>query len=383
MNHGRNIVCISFALALTACQVNDQRTDPNVDIGDAPLHARGCGTENPSAEHIAAVNAHLKSFRLSNATTGPVTIPVYWHVIHDGSSGQLSSSDINASINVLNNAYGGNTGGVETRFQFVLAGTTYTDNASWYDDCDVSSVEADMKSTLRVGGSDALNVYSCGMTGSGLLGWATFPEWYQQDPEMDGVVILDGSVPGGYAEPYNEGDTLTHEVGHWAGLYHTFQGGCRGGGDEVADTPAERDPAFGCPENRDSCSRDSGLDPIHNFMDYTDDFCMFEFTGGQGDRASAAWDAYRATSSGGGCESNAECDDGNACNGIETCDSSGACVAGDAVVCAPGETCNPDSGVCEGDGGGGVCLPKGASCSSDAECCDGKCRGRPGGKSCK
>ncbi|MGH3742615.1 MAG: zinc metalloprotease [Micromonosporaceae bacterium] len=214
-----------------------------------------------------------------------VTVPVVAHVIMKDSTragGNIPNSMVTAQMSVLNSAYSG------TGFSFTLSKTTRTTNAQWYDMAN-SNAERNAKTALHEGGYNTLNMYISDL-GQGLLGYATFPGG---SLTMDGVVVLNESLPGGTAAPYDEGDTGTHEVGHWLGLYHTFQGGCTGSGDFVDDTPAEASPAFGCPTGRDTCSG-GGADPIHNFMDYTDDSCMFQFTAGQTTRMNSQWAAYRA-----------------------------------------------------------------------------------------
>jgi len=109
---------------------------------------------------------------------------------------------------------------------------------------------------------------------------------------IDGCSVLFSTAPNGTEINYNLGRTVTHEVGHWMGLYHTFQGGCFGG-DDVDDTPAQSSPTSGCPVGRDSCPTVDGLDPIHNYMDYSYDSCYEEFTYGQAVRMRSAWDEYR------------------------------------------------------------------------------------------
>lgn len=244
-----------------------------------------CATPIPDEATMQAVEARLSGVK-PLITTSHV-IPVYVHRIYKTGAASESASDsqVTNQIAVLNAAY------ASSSFSFQLISTDNTTNSTWYTSSGGTS-ETQMKNALHKGGSNALNIYFNNM-GGGLLGWATFPWSYASQPKMDGVVILFSSVPGGTAAPYNLGDTATHEIGHWMGLYHTFQGGCNGNGDYVSDTAAEKSAAFGCPTGRNTCPNKAGNDPITNFMDYTDDSCMNNFTAGQVARMNSMWDSYR------------------------------------------------------------------------------------------
>lgn len=175
-----------------------------------------------------------------------------------------------------------------------------------------------MKKALRRGSYDTLNIYfqtdlqpdpsgnspagrsssSDGEPVANLLGFCTLP-----NPEItavsrpidyveDGCNVLAASMPGGPIPHYSLGGTAVHEVGHWHGLLHTFQGEtCDPGndGDYIADTPIQSIPTDGCPAVKDSCPKDPGLDLIHNFMDYSSDDCYQNFTPNQAKRMRDMW----------------------------------------------------------------------------------------------
>jgi hypothetical protein len=211
---------------------------------------------------------------------------------------RFRDSQILAQIDVLNEDYTG------TGLGFKLAGVTRTLNADWFNYAGPETPEQDeMKKALRVGNADTLNLYSVGFTAvdpSTLLGYATFPSDYQAYPKDDGVVLLYLTLPGGSFVPDNLGRTATHECGHWVGLYHTFMNGCIAPGDYVDDTPYEAIQSFGCSTGRDTCPS-PGVDrmstftslpvnsvthhlsflAVYNYMDFSDDACMNNFTPGQ------------------------------------------------------------------------------------------------------
>ena len=265
--------------------------------------ARGAGGNGPDTRGVSRAEQRQIETRTKRivaqkrqqgqtaaAANAITSIPVYIHEMRaKNGAGDVTSSQITQQISVLNQTYGGadvNGAGRNTGVGFYLAGSNEYFNDTWHQDRSSSTY----RSKTRQGGKNALNIW---LVDFDYLGVATFPWDYSKQPKIDGIRVQYSSVPGGSATNYNLGETATHEAGHWLGLYHTFQGGCADPGDSVSDTPAQASPSSGCPTGRDSCTA-PGLDPIHNYMDYSYDSCYTTFSAGQDSRMDQMWAAYRA-----------------------------------------------------------------------------------------
>ncbi|KAF2422613.1 metalloprotease, partial [Tothia fuscella] len=190
---------------------------------------------------------------------------------------------IRAQAEIMNSTYLG------SGFQFQLLGVDRTTNDTWALEYQPNSaVERTMKTALRRGTYATLNhYYLSDLTDSpfGALGICNFPERNLTSNIQidDGCVIDSNTMPGGSNSLYNLGYTSTHETGHWMGIYHVFNRRSCDDGDGIVDTPAQIEPTYGCPESngtttKDSCPLDEGKDSIHNYMDYSDDICLNQFT---------------------------------------------------------------------------------------------------------
>jgi len=235
-----------------------------------------------------------------------LTVPVVVHVIYDDATSNISDAQVISQIDILNEDYRripgspGFSEGVDTKIQFCLATLDPNGNASTGITRTESSLtnhsqgqSSSLKSLIRWNTSRYLNMWVVKDIDGGILGYATLPGG---SPNLDGVVVA-GKYFGntGTAQaPFNRGRTTTHEVGHYLGLRHPFDGGCSGltpsncasQGDRICDTPPQSEPHYGCPSRINTCDETPKNlpDPIRNYMGYVDDACMDEFTAGQRDR---------------------------------------------------------------------------------------------------
>jgi hypothetical protein len=227
------------------------------------------------------------------------TIPVWFHVITNDSmtQGNLAQSAIDAQVAVLNEDFAG-LGGVDTTIRFELVGVSRTANTLWFN----TDNETLYKPDLAVDPSRFLNIYTKNFPDM-TLGYAYLPPGMAGN-ELDGVVMLYSTIGGRDNCPtgstnclsaYDQGRTLVHEVGHYLGLYHTFEtlgGSCLNtysGGDLITDTPPQDVEDYGCTASS-SCGVSSAID---NFMNYSDDDCMNRFTEEQANRMICSLTGYR------------------------------------------------------------------------------------------
>ncbi|KAJ5661628.1 uncharacterized protein N7477_009244 [Penicillium maclennaniae] len=302
-----------LVVLLTALHILQAQCTPVV------FQKRGiCATEDPDPSFLSALDLvqgdETRPNAGSEARQGPIEIDTWFHIVaSQAESGQVSNDMINSQISILQDAY------EDASIHFRLQGVTRHVNDVWARNED----EVAMKTALRRGSYRTLNVYfqtdlqaSPGDAGradhrgaltsndlsSSVLGFCTLPDpsvnatSARADYIKDGCNVLAKTMPGGSLDLYNRGGTAIHEIGHWNGLLHTFQGeSCSSDnlGDYIADTAQQSTPTDGCPARKDSCPDSPGLDPVHNFMDYSSDVCYESFTPGQTQRMRRMWASMR------------------------------------------------------------------------------------------
>lgn len=278
-----------------------------------------CGTPNPDAATSPVIKADKAEFEryynselLSNARnkkSNKYIIPVVFHIIHNNGSENVSNATLKnliAEVNKDLKAISRDSVNVRQAFKAVQADAEIELRLAKIDpdgNCTngvtrtLSSLTEDardnVKSLSRWPNDKYLNIWlvkSIQSSGEGTtLGYAYFPASGTRNPRIDGIVMRADRTTG---------NTLTHELGHYLNLYHTFQSGCGSScnttGDRVCDTPPTANRNFGCPTNLNSCSNESpdGLDQVENYMDYSD--CMGMFTEGQKVRMHSAIKFYRS-----------------------------------------------------------------------------------------
>ena len=264
--------------------------NPN-NILDSERVIRVCGTMPPTIDEILFSKLETEQWLAENDSRDDSLLIVYvaWHVIHaSNNAGNLTDAQIEYQIQVMNYDF------QEHNIAFILDTIDRTANDTWFEgwDPDNGGMDTQGMQTLNYDPYHYLNIYSAELAGGAgfvTCGYTWWPTNYGEGHYRQGISIDYRCIAGG---SYGD-DTATHEIGHYFGLYHTFQTNCSAPDDAVADTPRNHsDYLHGCNSSQDSCPDDPGNDPVSNYMNYSSVGCTNNFTLGQKDRMDAIIESY-------------------------------------------------------------------------------------------
>ena len=246
-------------------------------------------------KHTREFEKKMKGSRVG--ATGTLVIPVVVNVLYSNANENISNAQIQSQIDVLNRDFSATNPDVSlvpSAFTSAVSNLEYQFTLSTVirkSSTKTSWGTRDAMKSSRKGGinptspTTTLNIWVCNI-GGGILGYAQFPGG---STATDGIVVgpqYFGNT-GFVAAPYDKGRTTTHEVGHWLNLRHIW-GDASCGNDLVSDTPTQQTSNFGCPSfPKVTCSNGPNGDMFMNYMDYTDDLCMYMFSTGQKTRTRA------------------------------------------------------------------------------------------------